>query len=262
MIVQRVKTALILAAALLLVFFVLPTVFAAVVLAVLVGIGAWEWSGLIAARSASRRWAFVAAAVLTGILSIELSRRGGLPFLQWVDVLLWIVALVWMLRFPVPVPASFATAAGLIALPIGWLLLITLLTGWGPEWTIFLFVLVAAADVGAFFCGRSFGRRKLAPAVSPGKTWEGVVGGLVAAVAVGIAGAFWFGVPLVRMMVTAAGIAAFSVLGDLTVSMLKRNVGVKDTGSLFPGHGGVLDRIDSLLAAVPLYLLSLGWVAS
>jgi phosphatidate cytidylyltransferase len=229
LIVQRVKTALILAAALLLVLFVLPTVFAAVVLAVLVGIGAWEWSGLITARSASRRWAFVAAAVLTGILSIELSRRGGLPFLQWADVLLWIVALVWMLRFPVPVPASFATAAG---------------------------------DVGAFFCGRSFGRRKLAPAVSPGKTWEGVVGGLVAAVAVGIAGAFWFGVPLVRMMVTAAGIAAFSVLGDLTVSMLKRNVGVKDTGSLFPGHGGVLDRIDSLLAAVPLYLLSLGWVAS
>jgi phosphatidate cytidylyltransferase len=262
LIVQRVKTALILAAALLLVLFVLPTVLAAVVLAALVGIGAWEWSGLFSARSASRRWTFVAAAVATGIVSIELSRRGALPLLQWADVLVWVVALVWMLRFPVPVPPSFAFAAGLIALPIGWLLLITLLTGWGPEWTIFLFILVAAADVGAFFCGRSFGRRKLAPAVSPGKTWEGVVGGLAAAVVVGIGGALWFGVPLGRMMATAAGIAAFSVLGDLTVSMLKRNVGVKDTGSLFPGHGGVLDRIDSLLAAVPLYLISLGWVAS
>ena len=262
MILQRVKTALILAAALLLVLFVLPASIAAAALGVLVGIGAWEWSGLIAAKSESRRWMFVAAAVLIAVISIELSRRGGLPLLQWADVLRWIVALFWMLRFPVRVPASFAAVAGLLALPVGWLLLITLLTGWGPEWTVFLFILVAAADVGAFFCGRAFGRRKLAPSVSPGKTWEGVFGGVTAAALVGAAGSFWFDVPLGRMMTAAAGIAAFSVLGDLTVSMLKRNVGVKDTGSLFPGHGGVLDRIDSLLAAVPLYLIALGWVAS
>jgi phosphatidate cytidylyltransferase len=135
-----------------------------------------------------------------------------------------------------------------------------LLDDWGAAWALFVFGLVAAADVGAFFAGRRFGRRKLAPTVSPGKTWEGVVGGLLLVGVVAGIGALLLGIGMRPAMLAAIACAAFSILGDLTVSMLKRSAGLKDSGQLFPGHGGVLDRIDSLLAALPLYLLLFGWI--
>ena len=120
-----------------------------------------------------------------------------------------------------------------------------------------LLLIVWSADVGAYAFGRLLGRRKLAPAVSPGKTWEGVTGGLVTAgLAAGLAAA-WVGVPANRLIVLAVATALISVLGDLTQSMFKRNVGLKDSGKLLPGHGGVLDRIDSLTAAVPAFVIGL-----
>jgi phosphatidate cytidylyltransferase len=105
--------------------------------------------------------------------------------------------------------------------------------------------------------GRALGRVKLAPQVSPGKTWEGVGGGLVLALAVAFGGALWIGVAPWPIMAVACCTALISVVGDLTVSMLKRNVGLKDSGSLLPGHGGVMDRIDGLVAAVPIYAAGL-----
>ena len=115
------------------------------------------------------------------------------------------------------------------------------------------FVIVWAAYIGAYACGRRFGKRKLAPAVSPGKTWEGVSGGLLAAGLVGVLAAWQLGLPVGVLLVIALVTALFSVLGDLNVSLFKRNVGLKDSGRLLPGHGGVLDRIDSLTAAVPVF---------
>jgi phosphatidate cytidylyltransferase len=101
------------------------------------------------------------------------------------------------------------------------------------------------------------GRTKLAPAVSPGKTWEGVTGGLITAGVAAALMASWLGLPVSRLVILAIGTALISVLGDLTQSMFKRNVGLKDSGKLLPGHGGVLDRIDSLTAAVPAYVVGL-----
>jgi phosphatidate cytidylyltransferase len=115
-------------------------------------------------------------------------------------------------------------------------------------------LIVWAADVGAYVFGRLLGRTKLAPAVSPGKTWEGVTGGLLLAGVAAGAAAAWVGLPTNRLVVLGVLTALVSVLGDLTQSMFKRNVGLKDSGRLLPGHGGVLDRIDSLTAAVPAFV--------
>jgi phosphatidate cytidylyltransferase len=129
-----------------------------------------------------------------------------------------------------------------------------------PWWLIGVMALVAAADIGAYFAGRAFGRHKLAPSISPGKTWEGVAGGLVAvaiyAVVIGamtgkLAGSGWL------MLIAAAFLlVAVSILGDLFESMIKRQAGMKDSSQLLPGHGGILDRIDSLTAALPLAVLA------
>jgi phosphatidate cytidylyltransferase len=124
---------------------------------------------------------------------------------------------------------------------------------------IFMMVLVVAADVGAYFAGRAFGRVKLAPRVSPGKTWEGVVGGMASAGLVAVAGAYWLQLPTASFLALCAAVAVASVVGDLTESMFKRSVGLKDSGTLLPGHGGILDRIDSISAAAPVFALGLMW---
>ena len=157
---------------------------------------------------------------------------------------------------------------GVLVLVPGWMSSVYLLSyPQGGLLMITLVLVVAAADIGAYFSGKRFGRHKLAPDVSPAKTWEGFWGG-VAACAV-LALVLWFLLPgraahigLASMIaiVVISGLA--SVVGDLTVSMVKRESGVKDTGSLLPGHGGVLDRLDSLCAAAPVFalgLLSVGW---
>ena len=130
----------------------------------------------------------------------------------------------------------------------------------GAEWTLFILALTFAADTGAFFAGRYFGRLRLAPRVSPNKTWEGVIGGMLMALCLAVLGAVWFGVPALSFLPLCLAASAFSVIGDLTESLLKRHVHLKDSGRLFPGHGGVLDRIDSVTAATPVMALGLIWL--
>ena len=122
---------------------------------------------------------------------------------------------------------------------------------------LFALVLVQVADIGAFFVGRRFGKRRLAPSVSPGKTWEGVIGGVVASALVAVIGGAYFGTPLAWFLPLCLAAVGFSIVGDLTESLLKRFAGLKDSGRLFPGHGGVMDRIDSVTGAAPVLFLGL-----
>ena len=133
----------------------------------------------------------------------------------------------------------------------------------GPHWVLYLLVLVWVADSGAFFAGRQFGRTRLAPKVSPGKTWEGVLGGLTACALFAFGYAHYLelqGAVLTGFVLVSLVTVLFSVAGDLLESLLKRQRGVKDSGTLIPGHGGILDRIDSLFAAAPVFLLGLRWI--
>jgi phosphatidate cytidylyltransferase len=111
------------------------------------------------------------------------------------------------------------------------------------------------ADGGAYFAGTLFGRVKLAPSISPGKTWEGVIGGMVLVALLAVMVAVVRDIDIVVLAPFCLAVAAVSIVGDLTVSMFKRTNGLKDSGALFPGHGGVLDRIDSIAAAAPLFAL-------
>jgi phosphatidate cytidylyltransferase len=129
-----------------------------------------------------------------------------------------------------------------------------------PGILLFSLLIVWVADSGAFLAGTTLGRVKLAPKISPGKTWEGVIGGLIAVVLLTLGRAIWVQTDLAIFIPFCLAVACISIVGDLTVSMFKRTIGVKDSGTLFPGHGGVLDRIDSVAAAAPLFALGVTWV--
>ena len=145
---------------------------------------------------------------------------------------------------------------GVLALWLAWFALAQARIA-GVNFLLSAFALVWAADIGAFFAGRRFGRRKLAPEVSPNKTWEGALGGALAGLAVAAAGAVWLDSPALPLLGVGLVVVFASMVGDLTESMFKRFAGLKDSGRLLPGHGGILDRIDSITAAGPFFVLGL-----
>ena len=256
---KRIVTAIVLAAILVAIVLFLPPVATLVLLTVLVLAGAWEWSAFLRAPGVITRSLYVAfLAIMMLIVWYATETREGQQIVLAAAVLWWLVALGWIAFAPRRVSPWSAALAGLLALVPAWLALVRLRDlPRGAEWMIFALVLVFAADIGAFFAGRRFGRLRLAPIVSPGKTWEGVLGGAAASALVAIAGSGWFGVPLCTFLPLCLGAVAFSVVGDLTESLLKRFAGVKDSGTLFPGHGGVMDRIDSVTGAAPVLLFGL-----
>ena len=174
-------------------------------------------------------------------------------------VVWWFVAFVWILVAPDRVNPLTAALAGVLALVPCWLALVYFATRTTPHagWVLFTLALVWAADTGAYFAGRFLGKVPLAPRVSPKKTWEGVIGGLIVSAAVAAVGGSWLGASGFEFISLCVAVAAISVVGDLAESMLKRAAGLKDSGSIFPGHGGVLDRIDSVTAAAPTLALGL-----
>jgi phosphatidate cytidylyltransferase len=257
---KRIITAIVLAAAFLGIVLFLPRFWTLVLLTVLVLAGAWEWSAFLRLPGGVSRSAYVAfLAVMMPLIWYATETSEGRNIVLACALAWWLGALAWIAFAPHRVARWSAALAGLLALLPAWLALVRIRFDLprGAEWMIFTLVLVFAADTGAYFSGHRFGRMRLAPAVSPGKTWEGVFGGAVASAVIAIAGGQWFGVPLRSFLPLCLAAVAFSIVGDLTESLLKRFAGVKDSGTLFPGHGGVMDRIDSVTGAAPVLLFGL-----
>ena len=258
MLKTRVITAVFALAAIAVVLFAIPPLYTEVIIGLLLLGGAWEWSGFLGTDKTPVR---VAYTVLIGIClaAVHVADGEQLTLLLQIGCAWWVVAFLWNLRFPTPIPTAIRWLCGFLVLAPLFAALLTLLR-LGLEYFLFVLFIVWVADGGAYFAGKYLGRVKLAPAISPGKTWEGVIGGLVLVAALATAAATWKGLPISVLLPFCLGVAAISVVGDLTVSMFKRTVGVKDSGTLFPGHGGVLDRIDSIAAAAPVFALGLAWL--
>ncbi|MDD1014542.1 phosphatidate cytidylyltransferase [Pseudomonas rubra] len=267
MLKQRIITALILLPIALGGFFLLSGVDFALFIGVVVTLGAWEWARLAGLVAQTLRVAY--AAVVAGLLMLLYLMQELAPWVLGASVLWWGLATWLVLTYP---RSSELWASAACRLLIGLLILLpawqglVLLKQWPlGNWLIMaVMVLVWGADIGAYFSGRAFGKRKLAPQVSPGKSWEGVYGGLALSLVITAAvGLYrdWSVGELMLGLFGAAVVVLVSVVGDLTESMFKRRSGIKDSSNLLPGHGGVLDRIDSLTAAIPVFAVLL-WAAN
>ena len=257
MLKERVITALIALAVLLLVLFAVPARVAEIVIALLILAGAWEWSGFLGAGSRNTRIIYVVIiAAALALVTWQAPQINGALFqlaLAW-----WAAALVWIFFYPTPIPGALRWIGGALVLVPLYNALIVLYHA-GSYILLGALLIVWAADTGAFVAGKIVGRVKLAPHISPGKTWEGVIGGLATVALLSLVAALASDAQIAVLVPFCLAVACASIVGDLTVSMFKRTAGLKDSGALFPGHGGVLDRIDSVAAAAPLFALGIGW---
>lgn len=225
--------------------------------------GAWEWSRLIQLPDNARQAYTGATALLAaGLVAFGLQL---LPALYLPALLFWVLAAPYWLKRGLR-PSSHA-----LLVPLGWLILVSGSLGMiqlraeSPDLLLVVLGVVAVADSAAYFAGRRFGRHKLAPGISPGKTWEGALGAWLAVSVYGLA-VYWLWPQacglgcLLQVLVAFWVLFALSIVGDLFESWIKRQAGVKDSGNLLPGHGGILDRIDSHLAVLPAAVLFWTWI--
>jgi phosphatidate cytidylyltransferase len=265
---RRVATAAVLVPVVVYGVLALPSAYFGLLMALFVLAGAWEWADLSGYPVPLRLGYVVALGLLLAAAADIVSRPGGTGLILSAGALFWVAAFVWVARYqsgratPLLEGRAALSVTGVLVLIPSWAGLYTLHRGGtaGPELVLLLMLLVWSADIGAFFAGRRFGRRKLAPRVSPGKTVEGVLGGVaLAATVVTVYAGFKVGTAAWAAGLIVLGVATVlaSVLGDLLESLVKRRAGRKDSGVLFPGHGGALDRIDSLTAAAPVFALGL-----
>lgn len=255
MLKARIVTALCLVAGFLAVLFLLPPRAAGVVFALFAALAAWEWAGLMRAPARGR--------IAYGLLAF------GLCLLFWTRPedgfpLLWgLGTLFWLGFAPLWLRLQWSTACatlGLVLILPAWAAAVALHQR-SPWLLLAVMALIWVADIVAYFSGRAFGRHKLAPSISPGKTWEGVAGALIGGLVYGLVVAPFL--PVVQNLERSvlAGCLVFltglSIVGDLFESLAKRQAGVKDSSQLLPGHGGILDRIDSQLPTLPLVALGI-----
>lgn len=274
---QRIATALVLGGILIAALALMPLPGLAALFGLVVTIAAWEWTGLAGYRHPVLRAGYLLAVIAAMVGLYIYCELGGVVHMErlqplfGVACLWWAIALLWIMSYPASAalwgnPLMLGLMGLLVLLP-AWLAAVFLLSYYkGTLMLLAMVILVVGADVGAYFSGHRFGRNKLAMKVSPGKSWEGVVGGQLACIALAIlvhAGLGLTRISLSGAVAIAVTGAAASVVGDLLESMVKRHRGVKDSGSLLPGHGGFLDRIDGITAAAPVFALGLvlaGWL--
>ena len=267
MLLPRVLSAIVMAVLFICAVFILDEAYFIVSMAGVVLLAGWEWARLSGVKGQFGRVLFAAliCTLCFAVFHFNVEKEA-----LYISPLLWFVALYWVMKYPdelvwryVPVRLFF----GVLVLITTWASLAVLRSSSDfVVWILLLMGLIWGADSGAYFAGRVFGKRKLARFVSPGKSWEGVVGGLLltqaGVVAFSMYAEFslsqWFGLALIAFFTSSV-----SVLGDLTESLFKRHESLKDSSRLIPGHGGVMDRVDSLTAAAPIYVLMLsvsGWL--
>jgi phosphatidate cytidylyltransferase len=257
MLKTRVLTSVISLLLLGVILFVVPPRATELVIGLLILAGAWEWSGFLGVKSSMVRALYV---VLIAVLcAVPYLVADAAMFILQIGFVWWFVAFVWAMLFPTPIPAVIRWICGALVLVPLFTALVMLFQE-GPLYLLFALLIVWAADAGAYFAGKRFGRVKLAPSISPGKTWEGVIGGLIVVIVLAFAVGKWAEVSVAVLVPFCLAVGGLSIVGDLTVSMFKRTAGVKDSGTLFPGHGGVLDRVDSVAAAAPLFTLGIRWL--
>lgn len=239
------------------------------VLAGIALVGAWEWAGLITFTKSWMRLLYVVVmALLMAIIMSSPLSDAGLRCLLFIAAVWWMGALIWVLRYRGQSGLSrkdvvMGAIGGIVVLVPTWLSLSELhgYSGNGPQWLLYVMILIWSADSGAYFAGRQWGRNKLAPHVSPGKSWEGVYGALGITLVVALVASQLFALSasdLIWFLPLSVVTVVISIVGDLLESLFKRRAGVKDSGRILPGHGGILDRIDSLTAAGPVFALGLG----
>ncbi|MDC8012208.1 phosphatidate cytidylyltransferase [Tahibacter soli] len=265
MLKQRTLTALTLAPLAVALIVFAPTALLAVVAAAAFLFATWEWTRMLGLRGEGSRAAVVAAHAM--LLVLLWFARGSAAW--WIAIALgvawWPVAALWLRHYsygaaPTRENVARKLVAGTFIVVPAWAALIAVHGGGerGPWWALFGLLLIWVADSGAYLAGSRWGagRAKLAPRISPGKTWVGVYGAIASSALVGIAGAWLLGVrglALAGVFVLAMLTVVCSIVGDLFESLIKRHANVKDSGDLFPGHGGMFDRLDSVFAALPVW---------
>ncbi len=267
MLKQRLLTAFILVPLVVGGILYLPEMAIAVIFGVLLLQGAWEWSRLTGLEQFFPRIIYVIAIAFTFLYlwpgtddRLLMLSNGYLALAWWLGAFFWIF-IPGLFKKKSVINMSIKLACGALVLVPAWYALVSIhsITGNGPLWLLYAIVLVWIADSGAYFAGKQWGRHKLAPNVSPGKTWEGVLGAFILVAVYCALVTAWLPAKsgrLSALMIISLALVPVSVIGDLLESLMKRQAGVKDSGNLLPGHGGVLDRIDGLVAVLPLFMWS------
>ena len=270
----RVITALVLMALLLPGIFLLPQAHWALIVAAFIGIAAWEWAGLLKWAAPARYLFGLMTAAFCAMLSLVDAQSMGVPgnFVpaeSWalacyaVSAAFWCLVVPFWLKRQWPLSSGvFGVVTGIVVLVPTWLAMVQL-RALGAWPLLAIFAIVWMADIAAYFAGRAFGKAKMAPSISPGKTWAGAYGAIAGVVVYGLIVRFAAGLSAPALPVW-VGVLLFltgiSIIGDLLESLFKRKAGIKDSSNVLPGHGGVLDRIDSLTSTLPVVALLLAFV--
>ena len=272
MLKQRVITALILAPLVIWGVFSLPAFYFSLFILFIVALASWEWGHLsgISGKLPLGVYTVASLCALSLLLWFADIQQNQFYILLTISVIWWLNRVVRIINYKAKAEAAVALEQG-INIPVAMSILVSIIIPFYSliylrnEYSLhgylfYLLLLIWGADIFAYFAGKHFGKRKLAPHVSPGKTWEGAYGAMAGTLVCSVSGSYIFEFPIndaIIFFVLSLVVVVISIFGDLSESLYKRQSGVKDSGNILPGHGGILDRVDSLIAAAPFYIIGL-----